>query len=259
MKDNDSFDSLLYDLNKQQKSYSELDRKYVQLYEEYKDSFEKFSDEMRSKEHGHEYSKGSMGLHRGYYSPSIQDLYVGGKKPGRLLKRPPKNNNYDMEYIFDENGNMICCKTYWIKGPGEFLEYTNEFFIYGTDKVSTFVFALTGVSSPELIRMTECLYKDGLLVRFEKVLCSLAGIDKECSEISIEEFEYEGGLLKSSIWHDYMPGNKHLRKMKHTFFRNEAGEIECYSPEYIDTCSFKAPKWDPLPVYKVKSKRRLIK
>ncbi len=243
------------------KPYDEIDRKYVQLYEQYKDSFEKLHDEMKPREYRREYAKGSVGLHRGYYSPSIQDLYVGGTKPGRLLKRPPKNNNYDTEYVFDEDGKMICCKTYWLKDSGEFFEYTNEFFLYGTDKVTTFTYWFTDYAPPKLTIITESSYKDELLVRFEEVQCHLVSRFNRCSDISIEDLEYEDGLLKSSVWHNYVPDGKrkYLRKMKYTFFRNEVGEIVSYTPEFVDAYSLKKPRVDPLLVYKVKSKRRLIK
>ena len=111
------------------KPYEALNDEYSRLQKKYHDGFHELYDGIAEQTFCREYGKGGI-MHRGYYSPSAKDLYVGNCKRGRLLKRAPKGNNYDYEYMFDESGKMICCKKYWLNSSDEFAEYETELFIY---------------------------------------------------------------------------------------------------------------------------------
>lgn len=74
--------------------FERLNQKYILLQKQYADSFPKLYDDIEPKVFRREYSKGGACIHRGFYSPSASDLVVANCNRGRLLKKPPKDNNY---------------------------------------------------------------------------------------------------------------------------------------------------------------------
>jgi len=110
--------------------FEQLNKKYILLQKEYRNSFHDLNKDIDSKVCRREYAKGGATLHRGYYSPSAADLTVGNCSRGRLLKKPPENNNYDYEYLFDNHDKLICVRNYTDEFDGVFSVYSIELFIY---------------------------------------------------------------------------------------------------------------------------------
>ena len=203
--------------------YDELDRKFFELKRQYESSFEAMRKAAEAAAYRSEYSKGGECIHRGYYSPSATDMYVIGGGRGRLYKRTPKPGQYDYEYVFDKDGNLICVKKYAEEFEGI---YTFEMFRREHDRTLSFIF---NAFDNDLEGITECRYENGALVRYEYAL--LFREVSYCLEINVERFEYENGRLKTAYSDTYSPRHKTLEKNKYTFSRNAEGCITEYVSE----------------------------
>ena len=213
------------------KSFELLDQKYIQLQKQYANSFHELNKGIESKVCRREYAKGGEGFHRGVHSPSIMDLVVGGVNRGRLLENVPKDNNYNYEYLFDAQNNLICVYSYSKFNDVSELVST-ELFVYQQNKILSLVF------NPDedhgLSYMSECQYENGRLIRCENVLCDLFYGGKGCTEINVEIHEYIDDLLKSFHWYRYIPSIQLLDHQKFTFARDQEGYLSTYIIEQID-------------------------
>lgn len=108
--------------------FNDRNDSFIQLRENYKDSFDSLYNNALNSVYKKEYAKGCFALHLGYYSPSYEELYVGGVKRGRLLKSG--NTNYDYEYWYDEYGKMICSIFHTGGAKDQKYDKYYEFFIY---------------------------------------------------------------------------------------------------------------------------------
>lgn len=95
---------------KECENYEILNQKYIRLQKQYNGSYHELNKAIESRIYRREYSKGGKNIHRGFYSPSNLDLVHNNCNRGKLLKKSPKNNNYDYEYLFDSQNNIICVK-----------------------------------------------------------------------------------------------------------------------------------------------------
>ncbi len=234
------------------KPFEVLKDEYSDLQKKYCDSFHELYDGIEERTVRRDYGKGGI-MHRGYYSPSTQDLYVGNCKRGKLLKRAPKGNNYDYEYMFDESGKMICCKEYWLKNSGEFIVYDIELFVYSEDRVISLTYSMSPLSKNRLKFITDCRYENGKIRRYVEVQCSNY-LDKYiCDFIEIEDLEYENELLKIVYTYSYTPSIKILNKHKYTFERDEEGYFSTYTVEDLSN-EYRASLGSC--TYKVKAKRK---
>lgn len=118
--------------------FEKIGEEYLALWKQYKDSFEELSLMAEENVLRREYAKGGNTIHRGVYNPGMLDLIVGGMNRGRLLKRTPKDNHYNYEYLFDAKDRLICVKSY---APDLEYRLTNiEFLIHKDDEVLSLIF-----------------------------------------------------------------------------------------------------------------------
>ncbi|MBE6617343.1 MAG: hypothetical protein E7627_05335 [Ruminococcaceae bacterium] len=183
------------------KHFEELNDELVVLYNQYCHSYEDLIKIIEEKAHGTEYCKGGECIHRGYYSPSYSDLFIGNITRGRLLKKLPNDNKYSYEYIFDENHNLICSKKYGHSYGYALHDYT-EVLIYEDNRVLSLIYNEGRAGKGTLRGISECLYEDGKLTEY--VLAWFPAVfENGASEINVETFSYDNDLVKSLEWHNY--------------------------------------------------------
>ena len=224
--------------------YDELDRKFVELLRQYAGSFDQMYKAAEAAAYRSEYSKGGECIHRGYYSPSAADMYVTGSGRGRLYRRTPKFGQYTYEYVFDEDGYLICVKKYAADLDGI---CSIELFHREPERTFSFIF---NAFDKDLEGITECRYENGKLIRYE---FALTFFDDRCVEINVESFEYDGEMLKTAYVDSYSARSKMLEKNKYTFSRNAGGCITEYESEnmsgYVMIQNGNEPmKFEPCPV-----------
>ena len=207
------------------KPFEVMNQKFVNLRLKYSTSFDAMFKNMKQNVFRHEYAKGGQSLHRGFYSPSAQDMVVSGCNRGKLLKRQPKNNNYDYEYLFDKNDKLICSKTYSdFFGPFEVVEI--ELFEYKPDNVFSFYFNTKWDNI--LIGITECQYENGVLTEYATAKFYFYE-SSSCDEMEVERFFYENNLMKSFCHYIYTPSLPLLTQNKYVFTRDEEGYFSRYT------------------------------
>lgn len=235
------------------KPFEALKDEYSDIQKKYCDSFHELYEGIDEKAVRREYCKGGGTVHRGYYSPTTTDLFVGNSKRGRLLKNKPKSNNYNYEYLFDESGHMICCKKFWLKDSGEFVVYDIELFVYSDDRVISLTYSMTSFSKNDLKYITDCRYENGKIRRYVEVQCRDYCDKYICDFLEIEALEYENDLLKTVYWYRYTPDIKLLSEDKYTFDRDEEGYFSTYT--YVNMCKDNPYYGEPF-VHKVLAKRK---
>jgi hypothetical protein len=230
-----------------------LNQKYISLQKQYSNSFHKLSEDVESKVYRREYAKGGEGFHRGVYSPSMMDLVVGGVNRGALLKRPPKDNKYNYEYLFDAQDNLICVYGY-NNFNGIYKLVTTELFVHQPNIILSLVY--DSDENHGLSFMSECQYDNGRLVRYENVLCDLYVGGKGCVEINVEIHEYVGNILQSLHWYRYMHSIQLLEHEKYTFTRDKDGYLSIYTVEQIGGFKTKTDFNCEKVIYNVRKKRK---
>lgn len=208
--------------------FEQLNQKYISLQKQYSTSFHKLSEGIEIKAHRREYAKGGEGMHRGFYSPSMMDLVVGGMNRGILLKRPSKNKKYNYECLYDVQGNLIC-----VYGYSKFFDVstlvTTELFVHQPNIILSLVYD----SNHDLSFMSECQYENGRLVRYEFVQCDLYLGGEGCAEIDVEIQEYDDDLLQYLHWYRYVLSIHLLDHNKITFARDKDGYLSTYTMKQI--------------------------
>jgi len=220
--------------------FVQMEKKYSLLAKQYPDAFKELYAQVMQAAHHREYAKGGEYLHRGFYSPSSLHIITGGVTRGRLLKRPPREKNYDYEYIFDEKGNLICSK---VQGRTEILIH-KENYVLGVEFNPRYVW--------DIERISECWYEDTKLVKY---VCALPDCSSEkalCTEVNVETFEYANDLLEKVHWYRFAPTIKSLTHNEITLFRDEAGNLKEYSVEELD----RPPFLETLPMADLRHKPR---
>lgn len=254
----DEFQGLLaYNQSEENKKncepFEQLNQKYILLQKQYSNSFHQLSEGFESNVYRREYAKGGEGFHRGVYSPSMMDLVVGGANRGTLLKRPPKDNKYHYEYLFDVQDNLICVYAY-SNLNGIFKLVNTELFVHQPNIILSLVYDSDENHSLGLV--SECQHENGRLMRYENVHCDLFIGGKGCVEINVEIHEYVDDLLQSLHWYRYMHSIQLLDHEKYTFTRDKDGYLSTYTVEQIG--GFK-PKTDfhcEKVMYNVRKKRK---
>lgn len=256
--------------------FEQLCDEYLALREQYNNSFEELNRAAEEKVVRREYAKGGEVVHRGAYFPGMLDLIIGGMNRGRLLKKPPKDNHYNYEYLFDADDRLICVKSY-----ASDLKYRLtdiEFLIHKDDEVLSLIFE-RHIDDTWLIHgMSKCKYRNGLLLRYETVwfgmkenesmkisvdtsktladLINMSYLKIECSQIDIEEYQYTEGLVNSFCWHHYTPDLKALEENLVTFHRDEDGDLSTYTIKKIGGLKSLWAEEEEKQVYRVSSKKK---
>ncbi len=232
--------------------FEQLNQKYVSLQKRYASSFHELYKDIESKVYRREYSKGGN-FHRGFYSPSAKDLVIGNCNRGKLLKRPPKDSNYDYEYLFDNQNNLICVYKYSNYKDVPKLA-TTELFTYEQGVLLSLIF--NSDNSHSLSFVSECQYKNGLLTRYENALCELFYGGKGCTEINVETYEYKNDLLSSFCWCIYMPSIHSLTQEQYTFNRDMEGYLSTFTVKQLGGFKPKTNFDLDSVIYKVNVKRK---
>ena len=237
--------------------FEQLNEKFTALAKQYDGSFDELYRDIEARTCRREYAKGGGSLHRGFYSPRASDLVVGNSKRGRLLKRAPKDNRPTYEYLFDSNDDLICVYGFGDRF-GSWWLYDTELLIYEPDRVLGLDFSTYEGQNLDFI--SECRYDgNGLLMRYEGAVCSLAYLGEECLEIQVEEFDYTDGLLQVLHIYDYNPAWPLLNHYKYVFNRDEDGYLSTYTVEDKSGVFSNLRKRYPdtgLPTYKVLARRK---
>jgi len=230
--------------------FEQLNQKYISLIKQYSNSFHELSNDTGSRVSRREYSNGGEVMHRGFYSPSMLDLVVGGMNRGRLLKRPRKGKINDYEYLFDAHDNLIC-----VYASDEFKLTNTEFFVHSENKVLSFVFN-TNEWGNTLSLISECHCENGRLIRYEVADVMSIFDEESCNTINVEISEYAGGLLQSFLWYRYIPDFRSLEQQKFVFSRDEEGYLSTYTVKNLS--GFKAKSGSDLEkmTYEVRVKRK---
>ena len=225
--------------------FEELNQKYISLQKQYVNSFHELSKDIVFMIYRREYAKGGEGFHRGVHSPSVMDLVVGNYNRGRLLKNPQKEKNYNYEYLFDAQNNLICVYNYSnFDGASKLI--STELFVRQQNKTLSLLF--DSDNEHGLSFMSECQY--------ENALFEMSYDSKDCTEINVETYEYENDLMQSFSWYRYAPSIQLLDQYKYTFTRNEEGYLFTYTVEQLGGFKPEA-QFDREPViYEVRKKRK---
>ena len=216
--------------------FEALNQEFVSLHAQYKNSFEDMHRDAEQKAFRREYASGCMGLHRGYYSPSHTDSIAQGVSRGHLLKR--KGSRYAYEYVFDADDNLICVYGYGYHNKSR-VPVTTELFVRKKDIVQSFVFERDLNGWKNLDYISECRYKDGKIMEYRIAFCrridseSSAKRGKQCDEVDVEAYDYEGDAIKTFRWYRYLTSMKMLSADKFTFTRDESGKVVSFKSEPI--------------------------
>ncbi len=205
--------------------------RFIRLREQYKDSFDLLYNNALKSVCKKEYAKGCFALHLGYYSPSYEELYVGGVKRGRLLKSG--NTNYDYEYWFDEYGKMICSIFHTGGAKDQKYDKYYEFFIYSNGKCDVSVeYCKNSILGINFNSVSEYKIDGTKLTEYDRAVFT---IDQKPNEIKIEQSEFESELLSAAMISEYFPTVNIIKNRKLTFYRSNDGIIAKYLIQELDT------------------------
>ena len=183
------------------------------------------------------YAKGGECLLRGYYSPSQLDLVVGGCNRGRLLKTAAPRN-YTYEYLFDEDGRLLCVN----QSDGA---VSVELLRREGDTETGFTYDAFAGGRP-LRTICNTVRRDGLPRRFE----SASFVDDKgrfrCMELSVETPEYDGeGKMTALLHQHFLPMTRLLTQHRYTFTRDEEGYLSQFSMEELGALAAQKPPREP--------------
>lgn len=95
-----------------EKYYRVSECMFKNIYQKYSSEYSNLCDTVSSRTHYNTYSLLPASKYDlDYYSPFHDDLFVWGAKRGRMAKRISPRSKIGSEYLYDENGNLICVRT----------------------------------------------------------------------------------------------------------------------------------------------------
>ena len=229
---------------------------YILIQQEYSKKYNELFDAAYNNICRKEYAKGGEIIHRGYYCPSpVLDIVIGNCNRGRILKRPPKENNYNYEYWFDSNNRLICvCE--WNNIFGKFQISSTELFIYSTNNVLSLHYnhnLYLKDNSADINFISECFYSQNKIVKY--VFALFFG-ECRCEEIRSESYEYKDSQIQSVMLEDYNFSAKILRRNKYLFEHDENGFLSSYKVQELDGVTIKNGYWDE-HVFSIGKKRKI--
>jgi len=224
-------------------SFEQLNKKYLSLHKKYTGVYEQLISDVEAKAHHRQYAKGGWTIHRGFYSPSFQDLVTGGCNRGRLLKKEPKSRKYSFEYIFDEHDRLICVK----RRDDNVNVSSVEMIVYEETRVLSLVYDVLLNHAPHCI--LECWYENNNIRRYERATLELGG--SRCFDIIVEESSYEEQILSSVLMSVYIPEIHTLKRERYDFYRDEKGQLNTYTVRSIGVNSDTDVIFEDPKVYKV--------
>lgn len=136
-------------------------------------------------------------------------------KRGRLLKRKLASENFDYEYFFDENDQLILVHTYQHEWESNGITSV-EFIIYQDSDTLSLDYEIH--NNYPLTQMTKTHSEIGLLQRYQDALYML---EEDMAEINVETFEYDDdGKMKAFSWSRYVPTLSILEKLSYVLSRD---------------------------------------
>lgn len=226
--------------------FIQLAQRFILLAKQYANAYKELYANVLKEEYRREYAKGGVTIHRGFYSPSSLDIITGGCNRGRLLKRTPRGANYDYEYIFNDRGDLICCRCH---NRIEILVYQEDY-VLGLEFLSNENYLLE--------RISQCWYEDAKLTKYVCVLFDYYDKDVRCEEINMETFDYTDSLLKKVNWYRYTPAIKLLTHEEIILYRDETGNLLEYVFKEIDLPPWKETMDIPEQRYTARKKGKLF-
>ena len=218
--------------------YERINQEFLLLYEQYKDSYGYLHKDINKRAYRREYSKGGIGFHRGYYSPSQLDLVIRGVNRGHLLKRG-KNGKETYEYLFDTGGNLICVYYYGphsseIVGP-----VRTELFVYEENEVFSFLYEQHEWDvHPVLVNISRCTYNDKKLIHYQYAECPISQkqgsvFSNNCGSIDVEDYHYSGNWISDFDWYQYVPVAHLLSHYSYALCRDRNGNVLSFTSKEI--------------------------
>ncbi len=203
------------------KRFEQLNQHFVSLKNQFCDKFHELNAQAEKRAHRFEYAKGGELMHRGFYSPSLEDLFVGNVSRGRLLKSMPKKG-FSYEYAFDSCGKLIACKQYSnVSAVSQDIDDI-EFLIYENERVLSLIY---NTFDNRIDIISECYYVDGRLQKYQLAIL----LDDTCAEIKEEELVYADDLVSELYLKRYMPLSGDFYEEKYSFLYNDKREISSYT------------------------------
>ena len=204
------------------------------LVDDYVDKFDCLQDDIAKTICRVEYARGGSMIHRGFYSPSMMDLFTGGQDRGSLYKRANMHQNCTYAYYFDIQNRLVRVDKY--SNTSQTIQSV-EFLEYSANEVLSFEYDMW--KQPVLHFISRCLYGENeKIYRYETALFCV-GDSKDCIEIQIESYEYNSdNLINVVVWERYAPLCQLVNRTKYLLGRDERGYISMYSVvECGDDCS----------------------
>jgi len=201
--------------------FEQLNHHFVSLQKKYNGKFHELNATAEKNAHRFEYAKGGELMHRGFYSPSSEDVFVGNVSRGRLLKSVPKKG-YGYEYAFDSCGKLIACKKFSnVSALSQDIDNI-EFLIYENEGVLSLIY---NTIDKRIDVISECYYVDGRLQKYQLAIM----LDDTCAEIKEEESIYTNDLISEIYLKRYMPMSGDFYEEKYSFSYNDQKEISSYT------------------------------
>ena len=180
--------------------FFELAPLYLVLYQMFKDSYIQLYLILESKKQLKRFGKQQL-LYGGFYCISaITDLITTNVSRGDFYKRSPKDLTEKVEYVYDENGNLLMCK--WHR-DNDSLHYI-ELFIYSEQQIIRLGFESNGNEGFSLIDIVLQTYQDNLICSYHHTIFSSEGIIRRMMD---EKYIYMNGRITEGWEEDYyFPG-----------------------------------------------------
>lgn len=183
-----------------------------------------------------ELCSGAVGLHRGYYCPSlVRDIICGNVKRGKILKRPTKRSKPTNRYLFDDSGKLRVVETFGVKSKilgGEF-KFT-EYLFYYKDRI----IGVTVKDNKSIKAVSEEQYAEGKIQDYMVAYFSCwhgqggTAADYRYNTIDYEQYSYDSVGLLDSAWFTITPSMNSIYGFKQRFIRENGYLKQYYS---IDT------------------------
>lgn len=176
----------------------------------------------------HQYAKGGLSLHRGFFCPSpVYDIVVGNVNRGKLYIRPTAKSQPDYQYGWDSKGRLITVNTNW--GSKEFIIYRDDITV-SVEFTDSLSFGLS------VNAITMCEYDASCrIISYLRCSCDPQDATKFTS-YHLEEYSYKDQLISAVDFFEMFdtPYNPHRLLISHTryfFQHDEDGFLSKYTVE----------------------------
>jgi len=234
------------------KPFEKMNSKYIDLQKAYTNMFYQIYKNVELQTKRKEFSKGGLGFHRGVYSPSSLDLVVNNLSRGRIINNDKSSSDFNYEYLFDSEDNLICVNTY-MEINGTKKHAITEIILNENDIELGLTY---DANNDNLISISECYYANGILIRYEYVICNMFYGGEGCEEINVEAPTFKNNLLESVAWSNYLPKMHLLCQYVYSFIRDDKGYIYKYTHKQISGYKSKSNVSNETSIYETQKRRK---